>query len=176
MNPTPQTPFAQSPGLPPPVPAETPQLPVELPRISELQANFHVHTEGVKAEAAARSQGYDPLAANVLLNAAAGGAMIGQMRLPPVTAGFVLMLEPINRACDKTIRLNSDYGNMMAMAYALHFPQQMWDLLAKQDGALLEETVWAFGSGISLPSLKQMAEFIFAEIARLKGDVEEAKK
>ena len=151
-----------------------PQSPQGKPIISEAQANFHVHVEGMKAQEEARKTGTDPEAAKVLLNAVAGGIVIGPHTFPPITAGFILLLPMLTKACEQSATLNHESGQMMAMAYALVGPERCWKTLRSPDLAVkFDELVWEFAKDFTLEQLKELAAWIGTELQRMNGEAEE---
>jgi len=147
------------------------------PTITQLQANQLVFLAGVKAEQAARSHGTAPDDAAALLDAASGGVKIAGIVFPPIHGGFMLMMGRVNEFAESRKMLDTEMGNMAALAFILKNPELAWTMLKTADAALLfEETVTEFAMHFTLPDLLQIGKWIEAEMQRLKDKGDDAGK
>jgi hypothetical protein len=114
----------------------------------------------------------DPATAEALLRAGVGGKATLEGTLPTITAGFLLLLGPLNAACERIPTLNSEMGSMLAMAYAMHEPKDTWLLLDAQNDKSLAQTIWEWARDIPVERVKAISKWISSEIARMNSDAE----
>jgi len=140
------------------------------PIITQRQANWHVHVEGVKAHTAAESSGVDPDTATSLLNA---GTVISGIQFPPITAAYVLLLPFMEAAVQGDERMQSEAFQLMAMAFALAEPKRTWALLNdKSSPQAWPDAVFSFSSVFNMPELKRLGEWINSELRRMQDEAE----
>jgi hypothetical protein len=138
------------------------------PTITELDANRLVFLAGVKAEKEAAAAGVSPDESSTLLNAGAGGRVIGGITFPPIHAAYQLMLHRVGELAEKRQALGSPMGSMAALAFLLKEPQLAWRLLQAEDGGqLFDETVTEFAMALTMKDLAKVAEWIKEESDRL---------
>lgn len=141
--------------------------------LSELEANWHTHLAGMRAEKAARERGTDEGAAEALLDAACGGKIIGGIKFPPIHAAFLMMMAKAqgiaqrnpDMACDM---MSSDMGHLGALALILHSPELAWQIMKRPDAeTLFAEAVTEFAMQFDLIQLKEIVSWIMEDMDRL---------
>lgn len=143
------------------------------PEITERQAKWHVHTAGIQAQEEARAAGAAPEAMEAVMDAASGGRHIGRHVIPPVHAGLMIMLGRLDAMLQKLPHLNNANGQLAGITLGLLQPEKCWSLLSSGDAEGFEQCCWTIMKEFTLRELKQINDYVNAEIASLQGDAEE---
>jgi hypothetical protein len=140
------------------------------PTMAAVQANLLVHKAGIEAQIKAEAQGADP--ADVLsLLSASDHLVIGDHRVKPITAGFLLMLPLLNAACERGLEMtHNEHFQMMAMVHAAAYPREARQALRHDSLTQWQEMVFTFAEDISLADLQRVTVWILGEIARMKSE------
>jgi hypothetical protein len=151
------------------------------PTISELEANWHVHIAGIISEKKARSGGVSEADADTLLDAASGGRIIGGVKFPPISAGFMMLMAKANTIATKIPELansgmDTDLGHMGALGLIMHSPELSWTMMKQPNGErLFADAVIEFAMQFNLGDFKQLVEWIVEEMKRLQSASSEGK-
>jgi hypothetical protein len=154
----------------------------EKPTLSQLEANWHTHLAGIKAEKKAREQGMNPSDGEALLDAAAGGRIIGGVPFPPITGGFMMLLSKANSIAKKIPEMAEDsmgteMGHLGALALILHSPEMAWKLMKQAGGEqLFADAVIEFAMQFTLLDLRSLIDWIAEDMQRLQRGGDSAGK
>ncbi len=152
------------------------------PTLSQLEANWHTHLAGLKAEKQARAQGMNPSDGEALLDAAAGGRIIGKVKFPPIHGGFMMMLAKANGIAKKMPEManesmSTEMGHLGALALILHSPELAWSMMKQPEGEqLFADAVIEFAMQFTLPDLRSLIEWIAEDMQRLQRGGDSAGK
>lgn len=146
------------------------------PTITELEANWNVHLAGLRAEQEARKKGMSTLDGITLLDAAVGGKIIGGILFPPIHAAFMLMMAQVEPLAANNPALDTEMGNMAALALILHSPDKAWPMLREGHAALFAVAVTEFAMQFDLADLKELTAWINEEMTKLNSKGEAAGK
>ncbi|NBW10993.1 MAG: hypothetical protein EBR82_23480 [Caulobacteraceae bacterium] len=135
-----------------------------------------MHQAGFQATQEAKACGADPEGAEAILNAAAGGKTIGRHLIPPVHAGLMIMLGKLDAMLQRTPSLNNANGQLMGLTMGLVDPEGCWALLTRGDAEAFEAACYEIGVKFTLAELRQVNDYINAEIQALQGEADDVEK
>ncbi len=146
------------------------------PALSEIEANWNIHYAGIRAEKAAREKGITEGDSENLLNAAAGGKIIGGVLFPPIHAGFMLMMAKLAKLEKWTALYTSELDNAAALAFILHAPKIAWPMIRDGHEDAFIEAVVDFATAFEITEMQQIMIWVTSEMGRLQTQGEAAGK
>lgn len=149
-----------------------PGQPGPRPQMTRQDANFNVHVAGMRAAEEAEKTGVSPQQADALLDAAAGGRIIGGVKFPPIHASLLLLLPQLDGFKTHCPALASEAVSLMGIAYCVLKPAEARATIRAKDGEKFEEEMYAIAEHLTLPQLKELGEWIADQMKLLNGDAD----
>jgi len=149
------------------------------PEISQLEANRLAFLAGVAAEQEARARGIGDEEAATLLDAAAGGKIIGGILFPPIHPAFILMQDRLAAFAAKKPILNYPAADCAATAFILKNPKLAWEMLRTATDDVVEQfylTITEFGMQFTTDDFKKLFAWVALEGQRMHSTGEDAGK